>query len=192
MHLFITATPTIFNKNTQQTNMGHGEAGAEPISNGFNVIRSIQHVRVHNRIPCGPEQPFIKVSGAPIHPWSMYTDKGDGLLGMGTQLARYYPRKFLAVNIVMGSTFFGMIWLFLAAGPRPKTQTRKWKEAEVNSYYPFEQFPDMKIPADIDKDPKAACWRFMDKVGLRPSLYLSYATNVRKLGFENQAKFKDN
>eukprot|EP00906_Rhabdomonas_costata_P013258 RCo019055 len=172
--------------------MGHGEAGAEPIHNGYGVIRSIQHVRIPSRIPCGPEQSFLKTPGAPIHPWSMYTDKGDYVFGMGTQLGRHYIRKFIAVNLFIGGVAFSALWLFLAAGPRAKTMTRKWKEAEVNSYYPYEKFPDIKLPADIDRDPKAACWRYMDKVGLRPSLYISYATNIRKLGFENLPKAKDN
>ena len=63
-------------------------------------------------------------------------------------------------------------------GPRPKTMTRKWKEAEVNSYYPFQSFPDIYLPPDISRDPKASCWRIMDRVGLRPALYISYQTNV--------------
>ena len=49
---------------------------ADPLFNGSGVARSIQHMRNYHRISCGPEPMQAKVSGAPMHPWSMYTDKG--------------------------------------------------------------------------------------------------------------------
>jgi hypothetical protein len=172
--------------------MGHGELGAGPLFNGAGVIRSIQHLRVVNRIPYGPEQFWQHTKGAPLHPWSMYTEKGSPLFGTGTKLARHYKWKALGMFVSFGIFARSLVFLFMASGAKAKTMTRKWKEAEVDSYYPFQQFPDAYIPADISRDPKADCWRIVDRVCLRDSLVITAGSNMRKIGFANLAKVKDN
>jgi hypothetical protein len=135
-------------------------------------------------LPCGPEPPHVVIRGAPLHPWAKYTDKGDCLIGIGAQLPRHYIPKFFAMMATVNIVSFGLIWFAMAAGPRPKTHSRKWKEAEKDFYYPFEQFPEMKLPADISRDPKAACWRYLDRVGLRDPLVLNASMNLRSFDFK--------
>ena len=74
------------------------QASAHPLYNGAGVIRSIQHLRVPMRIPYGAEQPFQTIKGAPLHPWSTYTDKGGYVFD---------------VQKVCGAVhYFASIWLF--------------------------------------------------------------------------------
>ena len=54
---------------------------------------------------------------------------------------------------------------YILPGPRAKTHTRKWKLAEAaDPRYPYEEFPDIWLPPDIDKNPKADCWRILHVV----------------------------
>eukprot|EP00996_Jenningsia_fusiforme_P000633 NODE_1571_length_1489_cov_129.792361_g1417_i0.p1 GENE.NODE_1571_length_1489_cov_129.792361_g1417_i0~~NODE_1571_length_1489_cov_129.792361_g1417_i0.p1 ORF type:complete len:165 (+),score=27.53 NODE_1571_length_1489_cov_129.792361_g1417_i0:802-1296(+) len=135
---------------------------ADPLFNGANVVRSIQHMRVPHRLPCGPEQPHIRVPGAPLHPWSMYTNKGDFFFGVGTKIAKNYYTKFAFGAAALFSAAYGITFFYAAAGPRAKTMTRAWKEAEADPRYPLEQLPDLYLPPNIPRDPQAECWRIVD------------------------------
>lgn len=105
---------------------------ADPIFNGSKVVRSIQMMRSYHRLPVGPEPPHLKIRGAPLHPWSMYTDKGGVndfsitllhsfpltgfFFGVGTQLPRNFFPKFLATTSAIMGVTYGLVWLYNAAG----------------------------------------------------------------------------
>uniref|UniRef100_A0A7S1J3D0 Uncharacterized protein n=1 Tax=Eutreptiella gymnastica TaxID=73025 RepID=A0A7S1J3D0_9EUGL len=166
--------------------------GADPLFNGSGVARSIQHMRNYHRISCGPEPMQAKVSGAPMHPWAMYTDKGAFFEGVGTQLKRRFWPKFFALNFGFFSGFYALTWLYSAAGPRAKTHTRKWKLAEAaDPRYPYEEFPDIWLPPDIDKDPKADCWRILH-VAPRDEKIIMEAHDQAARSRGMLAKFTDN
>eukprot|EP01007_Sphenomonas_quadrangularis_P002408 NODE_3868_length_396_cov_1.097983_g3429_i0.p3 GENE.NODE_3868_length_396_cov_1.097983_g3429_i0~~NODE_3868_length_396_cov_1.097983_g3429_i0.p3 ORF type:complete len:89 (+),score=30.17 NODE_3868_length_396_cov_1.097983_g3429_i0:65-331(+) len=42
---------------------------------------------------------------------------------------------------------------------------------EINAYWPLESFPEVELPPDVSRDPKAPCWRLLEAVALRPALY---------------------
>merc|ERR1712071_356893 len=89
-------------------------------------------------------------------------DKGDFFNGVGTQLKRNFWPKFFAVNAGFFGVAYGLTYILAVAGPRAKTHTREWKMAEAaDPRYPFEDLPDIWLPPDIEKDPKADCWRIL-------------------------------
>jgi hypothetical protein len=162
---------------------GHG-LHADPIFNGSRVARSIQMMRSYHRLPVGPEPPQLKMRGAQLHPWSMYTDKGGFFFGVGTQLPRNFFPKFIATTAVIVGLAYSYVWLFYAAGPRPKTQTRKWKELESEDpRYPFQELPEIQLPADIDRDPNADCWRVLNQVPRREKIIVEIWDPMRHHNF---------
>uniref|UniRef100_UPI002FE4FB23 COX4 n=1 Tax=Euglena gracilis TaxID=3039 RepID=UPI002FE4FB23 len=170
---------------------GHG-LHADPIFNGSKVVRSIQMMRSYHRLPVGPEPPHLKIRGAPLHPWSMYTDKGGFFFGVGTQLPRNFFPKFLATTSAIMGVTYGLVWLYNAAGPRAKTQTRKWKELESEDpRFPFQEIPEIYLPSDIDRDPNADCWRILNQVPRKEKLLVEITDPLRNFDFK-VAKIKEN
>eukprot|EP01010_Urceolus_cornutus_P001447 NODE_1988_length_683_cov_159.611987_g1552_i0.p1 GENE.NODE_1988_length_683_cov_159.611987_g1552_i0~~NODE_1988_length_683_cov_159.611987_g1552_i0.p1 ORF type:complete len:208 (+),score=32.57 NODE_1988_length_683_cov_159.611987_g1552_i0:74-625(+) len=159
-----------------------GEGGGDlvPLFNGVNNIRSIKWMRCFHRAVRGAEQVYVKRPGMPLHPWSMYTEKGGKLHGVGSQLTRNFWKKLAVTNFLRCSVAVGIIVFYYAAGARAKTMTREWKEAEVDFRYPFEAFPDIVMPPDITKDPNDDCWLLMERVALRPPRVLTAADLMRR------------
>eukprot|EP01001_Neometanema_parovale_P011914 NODE_8175_length_718_cov_276.045378_g7923_i0.p1 GENE.NODE_8175_length_718_cov_276.045378_g7923_i0~~NODE_8175_length_718_cov_276.045378_g7923_i0.p1 ORF type:complete len:172 (+),score=28.80 NODE_8175_length_718_cov_276.045378_g7923_i0:66-581(+) len=171
--------------------MGGGGSEAEPLFNGYGVIRSIKNIRVGKRLALGAEQPHIFIKGAPLHPWSMYTSKGDPLFGRGTQLARNFMRKQIFLQAGIFSASAGLILFYISSGPQAKTMTRQWKQNEQSFKYPIEELPDQIIPPDCDKDPNAPHWVYVEKLGTQKARVMDYTTTLRQFNFEI-AKRKDN
>jgi hypothetical protein len=114
----------------------------------------------------------------------MYTDKGGFFDGVGTQLKRnFFPKYFAVVGAYCGLAY-GLTYMYAAAGPRPKTHSRKWKELEYEDpRYPFQDFPDIQLPPGIDKDPKADCWRILHVVPRKERIIIEAWDSMRGNGF---------
>eukprot|EP00993_Chasmostoma_nieuportense_P003944 NODE_4634_length_760_cov_179.624013_g4475_i0.p1 GENE.NODE_4634_length_760_cov_179.624013_g4475_i0~~NODE_4634_length_760_cov_179.624013_g4475_i0.p1 ORF type:complete len:196 (-),score=40.83 NODE_4634_length_760_cov_179.624013_g4475_i0:120-707(-) len=147
-----------------------GSKQVVPIYNGSHVDRCIQYMRVPFRLTRGVLPTNQRLVGLKLHPWSMYTDKGDYLWGSGTQLARNYPFK---TTVFLGSLAlfsYCLMTFYQLAGSRPRSHTRAWKEAERNYSYPVHKFPDIVLPPDVDRNPNSPIWQVVSGLSMKPPL----------------------
>jgi len=91
-------------------------------------------MRSYHRLPVGPEPPQLKMRGAQLHPWSMYTDKGGFFFGshrppLGHMGLPRSPPASLAIGVIAVGAIVG--WA-----------AARWYHADGRSTIPLVQSPE--------------------------------------------------